>query len=408
MHISTASGYAISKQSAERCCVMKHLRLIVLVFIFCSISTMAYTETNNRDHLPGIYYTILDSSTGQILLETGLRVETGDQLITDDNRFYQVSSVVEYTAYADYLYSETYSMTCEEFSIPTANGNSPGKLIGIYHSHTDEAYIPTDGKSSIRGNGSIMKVGEVFAEQLTALGYTVNHDLSLHDPHDANAYIRSRRTATKLLSEQPAALFDIHRNSAPVNQYRLTVNNDQIARIVIVVGRANPYMPTTLGYAKQLKAASDARIPKMIRGIFFARGHYNQDIHPRNILLEIGTEGSTLEEAQKSAVLFAEVIPSVLGGPQDPMPGIGSTTEAAPPGGKSITTGPNIGNIAWGNLLGLIGITSAISIAYLYISTGSWHGVRQKLSQFRNLEFANLFGLRLLRKKKKQKNSDEE
>lgn len=385
---------------------MRRLAFVtLLLFFLCSIA-LANAATVNRDHQSGVYYTIVDSATDQLLLETGLEVRVGDQLISETNRLYQISRLAGYLAYADYIREDMSSALQNPLDLPVTNGGA-GKLISLYHSHTDESYIPSDGKASQRGNGSIMKVGDAFAEKLRYLGYTVNHSKALHDPHDANAYIRSRRTAVGLLSEQPAALFDLHRDSAPITGYRLTFNNELYAKIVLVVGRANPYMQTTLNYAKQLKAASDTQYPGLIRGIFFASGHYNQDVNPRNVLIEIGTEGSTLEECQKSASLFADAIPAALGGPQDPTPGIGSTSEAAPP--NRPTPGPFSDNgVAWRNLLWLIVITVISSLAYLYISVGSWHGVWRKLSQFGGLEFTNLFGLRVLRKHKRPPDSDEE
>lgn len=379
---------------------MKRVFLMFIAYLF--ILGTAYAE-EPLDHKSGQYYTILDVSTGQVIFETGMSVEVDDQILTDDNKFYQVSSVNGYTAYARYIQNETYSF--EELVRPTADAASPGKLFSIYHSHTDESYTPTDGKPSIRGKGSIMKVGDAFADKLTSMGYRVSHSTALHDPHDANAYIRSRRTAAKLLSEQPTAMFDVHRDSAPVSAYRLTLEGQQVARIVIVVGRANVYQLTTLDFAKKLKAAADSIHPKLVRGIFFARGHYNQDLAPRAILLEVGTEGSTLEEAQRGIVMFADVIPSVLGGPQDPTPIIGSTAQAAPPGSDGAVS-DNGNNAAWLNVFWLVGITAVASIAFLYISTGSWHGVRQKLYHLRNIEFANLLGLRFRRKKNDDSNEE--
>lgn len=384
---------------------MRLFGLLAFYWLFFNFMALANAETVHQDHQPGVYFTILDSATNKILLETGLKTEVGDEFITEDNKLYHISRLAGYLAYADYVREETAHAWREALALPASN-DVGGKLISIYHSHTDESYIPSDGTASLRGNGSIMKVGDAFAEKLLSLGYTVNHDKTLHDPHDANAYIRSRRTAVSLLGEQPAALFDIHRDSAPVTGYRLVINNEPYAKIVIVVGRANPYMPTTLDYAKQLKAATDAQYPKLIRGIFFAQGHYNQDINPRNVLIEIGTEGSTLDESQKSAALFAETIPAVLGGPQDPTPGVGSV-EAAPPGGaKPALFDGN--NVPLHNLLWLVGIVAVSGIAYLYISAGNWRSVWQKLSQFRGLEFTNLCGLRFFRKGKRHPDSDEE
>jgi stage II sporulation protein P len=380
---------------------MSKLQTFFLTIVCLSINFLPIYAQSTPDHISGTYYTIVDVATGQILLETGMSVEVDDQLISEDDKLYQVTSVEHQIAYAKFLSHENHSMQFSTDVVPatTVQAQAASKLIGVYHTHTDESYTPTDGKPSIRGNGTIMKVGEAFAEKLRSMGYTVNQDKTLHDPHDPNAYIRSRRTAMRLLSEQPAALFDIHRNSAPAAAYKLTTDGTQVARVVLVVGRANQFLPTTHDFAKRLKAASDKLHPKLVRGIFFARGHYNQDINPRAILVEIGTEGSTLGEAERGAALFADAIPLVLGGAQDPTPDIGGTTAQASPGddgGGSIfeANSPFIRNLLW-----MIGITTISSIAYLYISSGSWHAVGQKLQQFRNLEFANLIGLSFRRNK---------
>lgn len=382
--------------------------IIISLLYYCCLINISYAEPNLPEHHTGIYYTIINAATGEILLETGIKVGVNDELITENNRLFRVHSTDGVMAYANFIRNETSGMPWEAQVIPTAETPAV-KTIALYHSHTDEAYTPTDGKPSIRGKGSIMKVGDVFAEKLRSLGYTVEHDKALHDPHDANAYIRSRRTVAKLLNQQPAALFDFHRNSAPVSQYKLTLNGEKVAKMVIVVGRANPYVTTTLDFAKQLKAATDAKYPKLVRGIFMANGDYNQDIHPRAILIEIGTEGSTLQEAQKTAALFADSIPTVLGGPKAPPTGAGTTTpggDTSAPGGKAGATAPGgqgspwqFGSTIWRNILWIVGITITGSVAYLYISAGSWQAARRKLVQFKNIEFANLLGLRSRKKK---------
>jgi len=390
-------------------------RSIIILLLFYSLMTDAsYAEVGYIEHHSGAYYTITDSRTGELLLHTGMKVEVGDEWISETNQLFRVNSVNGFTAYASYLHDETVSMFREDQLVAAINSPAAGNLIAVYHSHTDESYTPTDGKSSLRGKGSIMKVGDTFSEQLRSLGYTVNHDKTLHDPHDANAYIRSRRTVAKLLGSQPLALFDVHRNSAPVAGYKLTSAGEQVAKIVIVVGRANPYLPTTTEFAKQLKAASDQKHPQLVRGIFSANGGYNQDVHPRAVLIEIGTEGSTLAEAQKGAAQFAESIPAVLGVSQSPPAGSSTTVPNSGDGvPNSGTTAPNsettasssgldaraFGSGILRNILWLVGLTTAGGITYLYISAGSWSAVRQKLTQFRNLEFANLFGIRSKKKK---------
>ena len=58
-----------------------------------------------------------------------------------------------------------------------------------------------------------------MAEQLEEKGVNVIHDTTLHTPHDAGAYDRSRRTAVQILKQRPAALFDVHRDAGPSEPY---------------------------------------------------------------------------------------------------------------------------------------------------------------------------------------------
>ena len=56
-------------------------------------------------------------------------------------------------------------------------------------------------------------------------------------PHDAGAYDRSRRTAEELLQENPDALFDVHRDAVPAEEYTAKVDGEQVAQIQLVVGQ---------------------------------------------------------------------------------------------------------------------------------------------------------------------------
>ena len=47
----------------------------------------------------------------------------------------------------------------------------------------------------------------------------------------------------------------------------------------------------------------------MIKGIFIAKGNYNQDLAPRSILIEVGTHTNSLEAANNGASVFASLLP---------------------------------------------------------------------------------------------------
>ena len=86
-------------------------------------------------------------------------------------------------------------------------------------------------------------------------------------------------------------------------QQRLTVKTPP--QIRLVVGRQNQNMQANLDFAKQIKAYYDEKKPGLIKGIFMAKGNYNQDLAPRSILIEVGTHTNSLEAAQNGAAVFA-------------------------------------------------------------------------------------------------------
>ena len=356
-----------------------------------------------NEELTSGYITVLDE-TNTTILQTGLAVHVGDQYINEDDNLYEIITVDGPQAKARHI-SHNANASLEKFSLPVqgaAGASSP--IIAIYHTHTDESYTPTDGKPSITGKGTIMLVGDALEKRLTELGYQVQHSKILHDPHDANAYQRSRRTFMKLLADQPATLYDIHRDSAPLKMYQTTINGRNAAKLLLVVGQQNQNRQTTLEYAKTIKSNIDAKYRGLVRGIFIARGNYNQDLNPRSMLVEIGTEYNTREDAQYSAALFADVVPSFIAVNS----GSATNTPANPVTPVTPATLAEKTNIAAdgkptqayrSDIAFIIGALVVGVSAYLYLSTGSWREAKRKLNHFYKYEFTNFFGPRKKGKK---------
>ncbi|MGI6684832.1 MAG: stage II sporulation protein P [Bacillota bacterium] len=340
----------------------------------------------------GKYYQILDPSNNPITM-TALPVHVGDEFWAADNKHYRVTRVKGFTAYSEYLGTENIAWQDEWDNIPAATdisvlGNkNVNKVIGVYHTHTDESYTPTDGSSSHRGRGGIIKVGSVFTEKMKSLGLDVYHDKTPHDPHDAGAYQRSRRTAVNLLKKQPAIVFDVHRDAVPAEVYESQVAGQKVTKIKMVVGRQNQNKQANLEFAKTMKAAMDKTHPGLFEGIFLARGNYNQDLGPRMMLVEVGSDKNSREDAQRGIALFADTIPRVLGVYQ---------SRATNPNYNQIAT-PDItrsksgsGQAIWW-LLGILVVGGGL---FLIISTGSVGGGVKKLKEFAGSEWKNSFSKR--------------
>ncbi|HHW60601.1 MAG TPA: stage II sporulation protein P [Syntrophomonadaceae bacterium] len=276
----------------------------------------------DMDELSDGYYTIRDQN-GLTILQTGLTVRIDDQFIDENNINYVIIKVEGKNAVAEKV-SQQHSQTLNnhprrswaEITLPSWSSISAAargrRHVVIYSTHTDESYIPTSGRASKPGKGDILKVAGTLSNTLRENGISVSHSRALHDPHDINAYHRSRRTITQLLKEQPDAAFDIHRDSAPPDQYLTVVNGLDTARVMIVVGRSNPNMQSNLDYAKRIKAEADRIHPGLMRGIYLGKGSYNQDLYPTALLFEVGTENIPLDLAETAVRNLGDALTSIF------------------------------------------------------------------------------------------------
>ncbi len=386
------------------------LRIILNLLVAVSLSSQSVTatlpelESATGGELSSGYMTVVDEK-GIIVLQTGHEVHLGDEYIAEDDVLYEITSVEGTLARCRAMEKVSSQAPDNAIFAQAPPPEAPKPRIAIYHSHTDESYTPSDGTPTQKGKGSIMLVGDAFEERLTELGYEVTHSKTLHDPHDANAYHRSRRTAMKLLQEQPIAIFDVHRDSAPLNVYSTTINGENVSKIMLVVGRQNQNRKTTLDYAKSIKAATDAKYRGLIRGIFIAHGNYNQDLSPRALLIEIGTEYNTRQAAERSIALFADVVPSFLG-PGGSSGGVAEASQAGTftdqnnnnTGGTTTTAYTPIDTTPVYDILTMVLALVVGIAAFLFLSTGSWQEAKKKVKHFFKYEFVNFLGPRKKRK----------
>jgi len=394
---------------------MRYLLQIILILLLTSnhsgfpamAAPSASPELTTGDELISGYMTVFDEQ-GNIVLETGHQVNPGDQYISDDDTLYEITAVEGAVAHCRTIEKLSSAAPDNAIFVQAAAPDAPKPRIAIYHTHSDESYIPNAGSPTKPGNGQVMLVGSTLAERLTELGYKVDHSKTAHDPHDANAYHRSRRTALKLLQKQPDAIFDIHRDSAPLSAYSTTIDGQNVCKLMLVVGQQNQNRQTTRDFARSIKRATDDKYRGLIRGIFLARGNYNQDLSPRAMLIEVGTESNTLEAAERAITLFATVIPSFIGSGGNS----GGVAQAGQAGTYTDMGGDNTGGeTAAGNgayvptdtapgydILGMLLAVAVGAAAFLFLATGSWQEAKSKLKRFFKYEFVNFLGSRKKRK----------
>lgn len=308
------------------------LKKLLLIILSLSIlwTLVGAAPCQAHEEMPaGQYFTLVDENNN-IIHQTALRVHPGDEYICADNARYKVLEINGDIAICAYQGEERMPVVSfdskkqawvfkgQELAVLSGEQQP---TIAVYHTHSDESYVPSDGTESREGNGGIYDVGQAFVNELKRLGFNVEYNKNNHNPHDINAYNRSRKTAvTMIKKEAPNVVVDIHRDAVPPDVYQSEVEGQDVTKIKLVVGKQNPNMKTNLEFAKEIKAVMDKKSPGLSNGIFMGRGDYNQDLSPRAILIEVGAHTNDKESAQKGARLFANTMQSVLGNNSDGSP----------------------------------------------------------------------------------------
>ncbi len=354
-----------------------------------ALTTAGLFNKESPDHLSGKYTTIFDEQ-GNMISMMARTTYVGDELFTSEGNSYRVYKVEGDRAEARFLgvdpqivaYSELYAS--QEVPVSTNLAEQKKGSIAIYHSHTDESYVPSDGTEAIPFKGGIYQVGKAMVDKLQSKGVAVNYDQTAHDPHDNNAYVRSRRTAANLLKTGPAAIFDVHRDGVPdPSYYRKEIEGKSVATLRLVIGRENPRMDTNMDFAKRMMAAANNMHARVVKEIFVGKGDYNQDLTSTALLIEAGTHTNSKEEAERGVSLFTEAVPAVLG-----VTGGTPPAAAAPTAKPPATTGGNWRAVGW-----ILGITLVLGLGYLLITSGSTANMKKNMSNF-SREITGLFSMR--------------
>lgn len=195
-------------------------------------------------------------------------------------------------------------------------------LIGIYHTHTAESYLPTSGVDHKPGGqvGDIAGVGQALVQQMAKYQITAIQSTTIHDyPSFMKAYGPSEITAKKMLEENPSIqmLFDIHRDAQKRENTTVVINGKEAAKIMIIVATGQPdlvqpHWQENYTFAKLIDSKLNQHYPGLSRGIQLVEWRFNQHLHPRALLLEVGCQENSLEEAERSMEMFGDILAEII------------------------------------------------------------------------------------------------
>lgn len=199
----------------------------------------------------------------------------------------------------------------------------------IYHTHTHEAYekkeadeyIETSAWRTKNNNYNIVRVGEELTDLLTARGFTVIHDTTDHELTDlSTAYTRSLQTMEKYVGEIDVFI-DLHRDAyykdSSGNPFSLKTDDGDFARLMCLVGNGKGFddeMHYTENYALAtlLTGEINQNVPGLCRPVMVKDGRYNQHLSEKSLLIEVGHNQNSIEQALSAMPHLADALESVL------------------------------------------------------------------------------------------------
>ena len=77
-------------------------------------------------------------------------------------------------------------------------------------------------------------------------------------------------------------------------------------------GDAHPEWQNNLSLALKLREKLNGECENICRPVYLKPNTYNQELAPYSLLIEVGAEGNSLTEAQRSAELLAKTLVSLF------------------------------------------------------------------------------------------------
>ncbi len=202
-----------------------------------------------------------------------------------------------------------------------------GPQILIYHTHSLEAFadsVPGDSATTIVG------VGERLAEILReTYGYEVLHHTAEYDTVRNEAYSKALPEIRSLLEENPSiqVVIDLHRD-AVAEETRLVMDLDgrPTARFMFFNGLSrtkktgnisylyNENQDANLAFSFQMQKKAAEYYPGLTRKIYLKGYRYNMHLRDKYLLIELGAQNNTLEEAMNACDPLAHILDMVLTG----------------------------------------------------------------------------------------------
>lgn len=215
----------------------------------------------------------------------------------------------------------------------SVNKDKPAVL--IFHTHTTETYQILDRGFyeegfMTRSNDSgknMVRVGKAICEQIENAGYQVIHDTAVYDAKYSGAYDRSRAGVREYLKKYPSiqVVLDIHRDAIQQTdgtkiKPTATIDGKKAAQVMIISGCQEegngidnlPDWEYNLTFAVHLQNKLEELFEGITRPLYFCPRSYNMNLTHCSLLLEVGSDSNTLDEAVYTGKCIGKAVAEIL------------------------------------------------------------------------------------------------
>lgn len=195
-----------------------------------------------------------------------------------------------------------------------------------YLRHNESYYTDTDSSRTTDNEYNMVALGKIISDKLNDAGIVTLHDTTQHDyPSYNESYSRAAKTICSYTEKYPSIkiVIDLHRDAIAANdtdKVKVTteINGKKAAQIMLVMGSQSgsvtnfPNWKENLKLATKLQQTVEVMYPSLARSIHFMSKNYNESLTTGSLLIEIGTDGNTFDEAKYSAELLSDALISLL------------------------------------------------------------------------------------------------
>ena len=188
----------------------------------------------------------------------------------------------------------------------------------LYHSHAGETYSDSpEGNyhSQTNKDKSVLAVGNLITEELDKRGWGVVHNTTYNDyPEFNKSYQKSLETIQSMINKYKTIdiAVDLHRDGRTLidtntnkvipealnkehERMTTTIDGEKVAKFFFVVGKRNPNYEQVKALADDITAFAQKKYPDLVGGVTTKpAGRFNQFVAKNHMLIEVGSNGTTL------------------------------------------------------------------------------------------------------------------